>query len=313
MRKYIALILSLTFVLALVGCDSKDNKNTPNFAEEYKDYGGTGLVLGLVNGSDPTENGVVYVDAIDDVLTVQFANLTDSDSEYILKLFVDYEETPFYYQNERITQYVFDVTAGASVELPISLPSETVFKNSRMLTVAILTAPDKHACDIDLMSNSYGVVLSYELAQREQLRKIQLNSKPMDAELYQELSFQGVMLNTDFDTTDDSATQFPPKQLNAKAGEEVTLAYRVGNYEKTKELLVVVLVDWVQQEVNGAKYIHLVNNEGFVGYGTIRFIAPTIPGKYEIVAFAVDNPSLEKNYDTFHTHETAYRFTLVVE
>lgn len=29
------------------------------FAEQYKDYGGEMLVLGVVNDSEPTENGVV--------------------------------------------------------------------------------------------------------------------------------------------------------------------------------------------------------------------------------------------------------------
>lgn len=306
-------IISLFFVVFSLMLLASCNKNEEHdFADEYRGYGNM-LVLGLVNDTDLTENGVVYLEFISDNLNIQFANLTENNSEFILKLFLDYSETDFYINGELARDYTFQSQAGESIVLSVHLDSAAEFVNSRIFTVAVLTAPQKHAKSSDLMSNSYGVVLSYELAPKNGEREIiapRICQDPLD---YLELNYQGVMLNFDFKNVHDALVRFPPTDHCVEPGEKVFLAYRAGNYENANDILFVVLVDWKQQSVNNSDFLYVKNKPGYISYGTIEFTAPLEPGEYEITAFVVDQPFSLKDSDTFHTHDTAYRFTLTVE
>lgn len=314
MKKYLVLILSIMMLLNITACsDSKQNNENTEFADDYREYGADMLVLGLVNDTEPTENGVVYLESLTDNLNVQFSNLTDTDSEYILKVFLDYKEMDFLLDGKVVSDYIFQAKAGEALVIPIVLKDDMGFETSHILTVAVLTAPNKHAAEIDLMSNSYGMVLSYELAKRDAERQVNALSKAEEPQGYLEMGFQGLMLNQDLKFVDGAPAKFPEKELLTEPGETVSLAYRAGNYENTDDILFVVLVDWEQQNVNDSPYTHIINKEGYVSYGEISFQAPTEPGKYEVVAFIESAPYALRDFETFHTHDTAYRFTLVVE
>ena len=84
------------------------------------------LVLGVVNDTDLTEDGVVYLDSITDNLNIQFANLTEYDSEYILKLFLDYEEIEYFIDDEIKNGYVFQAKSDESLIIPVKLNSSMV-------------------------------------------------------------------------------------------------------------------------------------------------------------------------------------------
>ena len=96
----------MTICVLFASCDYSDNDKHLDFADEYREYGNM-LVLGVVNDTDLTEDGVVYLDSITDNLNIQFANLTEYDSEYILKLFLDYEEIEYFIDDEIKNGYVF--------------------------------------------------------------------------------------------------------------------------------------------------------------------------------------------------------------
>ena len=308
--KIAAIVLIITMLLLLESCDSSTKKG--NFANEYKNSGNM-LVLGLVNDTDLTENGVVYLNAISDNLNVQFANLTDNDSEYILKLFLDYREIQFHINDDLVNSYIFQAKAGDSYVFPVNIDSTIELSNSHILTVAVLTAPQKHAKASDFMSNSYGVVLSYELAPKIGNREIILSDTFDEPLAYLELNYQGLMLNSDFEGVENTIVQFPSKDYIVAPSDKIELAYRAGNYDNAEDILIVVLVDWQQQSINDADYIYIRNIPGYISYGTLEFTAPAEAGEYEVTAFVVDQPFELKDSDSFHTHDTAYRFTLTVQ
>lgn len=310
MKKKISSIVLAINILLLVSCC--DTSNDDDFANEYRNYGNM-LVLGLVNDMDVTENGVVYLNAISDNLNVQFANFTANDSEFILKLFLDYKEIGFYMNGELMNHYSFPTKAGESFVFPINIDSTIELNHSHILTIAVLTAPQKHAKTSDLMSHSYGIVLSYELAPKSGNREIVLSDTFDEPLEYLKLNYQGLMLNFDFEKTENTGVKFPPKDYIVTSGEKIELAYRAGNYDDAEDLLIVVLVDWQQQSINGADYIYIRNSPGYISYGTLEFTAPLEVGEYEVTAFVVDQPFNLKNPDSFHTHDTAYRFTLTVQ
>lgn len=314
-RKKAAVLLAVLGILGLCACNQHSDNGQAQFAQEYKEYGGDMLVLGLENDTVPTENGVVYLDAIDDNLNIQFANLTDKNSEYILKLFLDYSEISYMLNGEYKSEYIFTANAGESLVIPVTLDPNIPFDTSHILTIAILTAPNKHAYTLDLMSNSYGMVLSYELANSNGERHISLDSdlECVIPDEYLSLSYQGIMLNLDFDIKDNVTVKFPPPKIIANPNEKITLAYRAGNYEVSEDAVVILLVDWTQQNINGTPFLYLENNPGYVGYGTLEFCAPTEAGEYEITAFIVADPYGLKGDKNFRMHDTSYRFTLIVE
>ena len=331
-RLIFAFILALSLTLFLGACT--DNSQTPStptpsneipninngdelhdWAKEYSHLG-TGLTLGVVNDHELTYDGVVFLDKITDTLNVQFANLTDTSSEYVLKVFYDYEEVSFSVNGSDtfVSDHIFTVNTMTSLIIPIMLDDNLSFDNSHLLTIAILTAPNKHAVDLDMMSNSYGVCSTYELANRNETRQINAKPTAIGTAMFLEITYQGLMLNTDFDAKDDNQVFFPPKEIKTGSGETVRLAYRAGNYdENTGDVLFIVLVDWQQQGFNDNPFIYISNNPGYMGYGEIEITAPIEQGKYDITGFIVRNPYELRNADIFELNDTCYRFTLVVE
>ena len=306
-------------VLAFMSCgrnekDKDDGKQLHDWAAEYGNLGG-GLVVGLVKGEEPTENGVVFLEKISDMLNIQFANLTENDSEYMLKLFYDYEETLFASGGGDTLQkdYIFAVDSMTSMIIPVMLDENLTFDNSHFLTVAVLTAPGSHAVDLDLMSNEYGYAVTFELSNKNAAR--QVNNKPavQESAAFLQLQYQGLMLNLDFEAKDDEPVFFPPKELRASSGETVTLTYRAGNYD-ADDVLFVVMVGWEPQIISGnSPYMYIANKPGFMSYGTIKITAPMEKGKYEITGFIDASPFELREAGNFWGNEFCYRFTLVVE
>lgn len=304
----------LLFLIAIFASCSRNSvrDDIENFADEYKMLNNT-LVLGVANDTEPSENGVVLLDSIDDTLNIQFANLTEHTSEYVLKVFLDYAEVDFFIEDVLRNSYIFQVEAGESVILPIHLEPSNEFNSSHMLTVGIFTAPQKHAKQINLMSNSYGVVLTYEIIPRKSSRGELRSVDYKDASDYLRVDYQGIMLNTDFSPLDDAQVYFPPIDIIASPEEKITLAYRAGNYDNSGGILISVLVNWSQQPLDGVPYLYVKSKSGYISFGEIEIKAPPEPGEYEVVAFVVNQPFEHKNAETFHMHDTAYRFTLTVQ
>lgn len=312
LKKNTLCICLMTVVFFLVSCGRTASQNSPGLAETYQDFGNV-IVLGVVNDSEPTISGLIHMDTVTDNLHVQFANLTQKEHEYILKLFLDYQETDFYLNEQKHNGYVFSAAAGEELDLVVNLDTDASMDESHILTAAVLTAPDTHAKDLDFISNSYGIVMNYELAPAEGERRINPTQACREPDVYLELEYQGIMLNQDYETEGNSVVYLPPSNITVQPNETVSLAYRAGNYEKADDILILLLLDWKQQQVNGSPFEYVKNIPGLMSYGTLEFTAPSEPGFYEVTAFVSEQPYELRNRETFHTSDTSYRFTLTVE
>lgn len=305
---FIAMLL-LSFIA--MGCNEQVALEE-DFASEYRSYP-DGFVLNVVNGTDLTKDGVIFLENASDDLFVQFANLTKDNSEFVLKLFLDYEEVNFLIGEVSYSSFEFKVAAEESKEIQVNLDTTVDLGISHMLTVGVFTAPNKHASEIELMSNSYGMVLTYEIVSPSGSRT---NIRDMHCEKtakFLKSQFQGIMLNEDFLNEDNDTVQFPPIEVAALPGKNISLAYRLGNYNYQGNVMLIVLVDWKQVSVNGSDYLIVENKPGYIGFGEIEITAPLDSGKYEVIAFAVNQPFSPRNVTNFFAHDTAYRFTLSVD
>lgn len=314
-KKYLLLFL-VGLTILLCSCSNKNDgeSSSDGFLDKYRElentFGGM-LVLGVTDESEEkTDGGIIFIDNISDTLNIQFGNLTDKDSEYILKMFIDYEEISFKLKDEIVSSHTFTMKAKEGTTIPLSLISSSTMKNSHILTVAVLSAPNKHADEIDLMSNSYGMCIDFELSKRGNNREILNRTKAEEPDNYINSTYQGIVISNVFNPEKDenNNVKLPPKHINVKKDEIVKLAYRAGNYESTEDILIVVLVDWKQQHIE-----HVKNKEGYISYGEFEFQAPSVAGKYEVTAFIAQNPYMLRDGNNFHTNDTSYRFTLIVE
>lgn len=310
-EKFLCICL-ITALFSLISCGRTDAQTPSGLAETYQGFGSV-IVLGVVNDSDPTISGLIHMDTVADNLHVQFANLTQKEHKYILKLFLDYQETDFYLNEQKYNGYVFSAAAGEELDLVVNLDMDISMEESHILTTAVLTAPDTHAKDLDFISNSYGIVMNYELAPAEGERRINSGQVCREPDAYLELEYQGIMLNQDYETEGNSVVYLPPSNITVQPNETVSLAYRAGNYEKADDILILLLLDWKQQQINGRPFEYVKNIPGLMSYGTLEFTAPSEPGFYEVTAFAAEQPYALRSRETFHTSDTSYRFTLTVE
>lgn len=280
------------------------------FAEEYANFP-AGYTLQVENGTDLTTDGVVFLEKANDDLYVQFTNRSQMDSEFVLKLFLDYSEVDFFVEGVSYSEYEFQLDNGAGVQIPIQIDSQIDLQTSHMLTVGVFAAPNKYASDLDLMSNSYGMVATFEIVSPGGSRTCDVQTQFEEPAKFLKSQFGGVMLNEDFAAEDTDQVLYPPKEVTLSPGEKKSFAYRIGNY--SGEVLLIVLVDWKQIPLNGADYLAIENKPGYMGFGQVEITAPMEKGKYEVAAFAVEAPFEPRSVENFFSHDTAYRFTLSVQ
>jgi hypothetical protein len=233
----------------------------------------------------------------------------------MMKIFYDYTETQFTVNGSDtlLNNYLFSLNAMESTIIPIVLDNNLTFNNSHLLTVAVFTAPNNHAIDLNIMTDQYGVSITFELNNKNGERRINEIPTPQEPSEFLQITYQGLMLNLDFNAKDDIQVLFPPLEIKARSGEAIKLAYRAGNYDNAEDVLFIIMLDWQQQIFDGKPFIHIKNMPDYMGYGIIEITAPLEKGKYDITGFIVSNPFELRNGYNFISNDASYRFTLIVE
>lgn len=311
-------ILCIIFIvqkLVIVINDNQKKAERIEYLETFQQYG-KGIVLGLSNTEEESIDGFITLNSFSDTLEVEFGNMAENKTEYVLKILWDYKEIEFQVENgQPCTEYYFEADAREGMIFPINLCDIKEDKCAHILTLSIFKRPNEHAVDLQFMSNWYGASIDYEIVLEEGERSFENEAEVIDAEEYVPTTCQGIVLNTDFDITDDKKEEInlPDYSVVVKAGETVKIAYRVGNYEDTDNVGLILLTGWKQQECNNTGFLRIKNKEGYLGYGTMEFTAPKEAGKYEMVGILVRYPYQNKDRETYISNSTSYRFSLIVE
>lgn len=214
------------------------------------------------------------------------------------------------------TEYFFEADAGKGMLISIKLNNIKNDTWAHTLTFSIFKRPNEHAVDLQLMSNWYGGSSDYEVTLAKENNKFYMEDIVIEeAEKYIPSTYQGIVLNTDFNFEDDKldTVELPDFSITSKANEKVRLAYRIGNYDDMERMVLVLFTQWKQQNYNDVEFKCIKNKKGYLGYGVIEFTAPETPGKYEIVGLLTKYPFQEKKMETYVPNGTSYRLTLVVE
>ncbi|TYQ13116.1 UNVERIFIED_CONTAM: hypothetical protein Cloal_4174 [Acetivibrio alkalicellulosi] len=325
---FTVLIVAITTIaLAIyVNNDTLPSKNIPKDNVSYSSISQddiesmfqSGYVLFVGNDNFcETSHSTIYIDNLKDELQVDFTNMSGKNekSKFILKIFYDYKEINFkvgdgIFNNE----YEFSLDDSTKISLSVYLSDEVQKDDkSHKLLVSVLAAPQKHAKEIDAMTNFYGTTYAYDVVFSEGNKKFFTEHKFDKPMKEYKCQYQGLMINIDFDNFSEKEVYFPPTFITSKTSEKIQLAYRMGNYSGIEEYLMIILLDWKQCYFDDKPYKLLRIADSKIGYGTFDIIAPDKPGLYEIVGYVVPAPFEDKGLYDYRQIDTSYRFTLEVQ
>lgn len=268
--------------------------------------------LSLYNGKEsvPYAN-IVSLDNESDSLYLVINFAGGEKADYILKIFVDYQETEFQIDQDVYQEYYFDAEATDGFSLEFHLPEDKInLEQNHTVTFMVFRDPQTHgnprSLERDALSIDYTLVSAQ--AQPEQKQEISYNQP---ASFY-DIPFSGIMLNCETELKNTDRVFYPPAVLDANPGKTVTMTYYAGGAEDSDSMLFLLLVDWKQVDINGSPYLITKNQYPDVNCGQITFKAPDTPGQYEVVALMSEYPFEWRNENNSSANETSTRFTLNV-
>jgi hypothetical protein len=245
---------------------------------------------------------------------LKFINNSGSDNSFVLLMFLDYKQIPFYFEGKEnmVKQFVFKTRDGEETTLPVRFPLDDLNLGSHDLVISILSGPNKHARTFNSSTDFYGVTTRYNIQISKETDFFNLPKIDIPINSFKNNTFSGVLLNQKTKKIDNF--YFPPVKVNAKAGEKVNFALRAGGYSDTQEYLSWVMIGWNQISLeNNQDFWYFQVPKSFLGYKQITLIAPEKKGDYEVCAYLVANPWKKISETQNIGIDTSYRFTLHVE
>ena len=270
--------------------------------------------INLVNGYSPTKNGVVWVRDAEDEFYITFQSGKSEEMEYMLKILVDYQEAEFVIGGEVYGQYRFRAKGDDNFVIPFRFRDGFLNLDSgHIITVAVFQNPDKKSYEEEFLQQC--VIRDFEAAAEGRNRGIVSETGPEqeNGDVFLEIPFSGIMLNTDFSMVDSEQVFLPPAFIRTYPGEKISIAFRAGNFADTEKCAIILLTDWEQTPIDGESFRYIKNEEGKVTGGTLNFDAPKEPGEYEVISFVSQHPFEERTSEMLTGNSASNRFTLIVE
>lgn len=248
---------------------------------------------------------------------VQFTNNSDKKSKFALILYLNYEQIYFKAFNEDINNiYEFELNKGESIKIPVSFEDTEIKYKNNSLICNVVAGINKHASDINKVTDFYGMGTEYNLMLEDSKRELKddfnynLESKSIESNN----NFIGIFINQDFKNIND--LYLPNSTIYAKPGEEVELAIRYGGYSNTDTYIIWFNLGKEQCVINNEqKYILTKNDKSKLSYQKVKIKVPEEKGKYDLWAMIENNPLNFQNNLSKSAHFLRYshRVTIVVE
>lgn len=248
---------------------------------------------------------------------VNFTNGSDKRSDFILTLYLNYNQIEFNVDEKYKKKYQFNLKPGEKIGIPVLVNVGVLPYKNNSLIFNITAGANKHASSIKEVKNFFGINAEYNLIIDR--NSDQLKNHLVDGEKYQEIktdtNFDGILLNQDIKDID--IFKKPNSSIYCKTNEEVDLALRFGGYSGINNYLILLVLDNEKIKINNSEDYLFYNYLHSSRYFTqISFKAPSKPEKYELWAMMAKNPiNFQDNPLTFRRRSLDYshRITLIVE
>ena len=276
-----------------------------------------GIVLGILESN---WDGYIHLATPQEQVTIQVSNTALDETNFLLKVFYNYEEIPFQVQgsDEWETEFLFMLDGASQVDIPIQLfrffeVEDTISK----LTIGLFVAPEYFSGSdsefgSDLRFLLPGLMLNYELNYGF---NNELILSPDEFSPSMESEFGGFSIHTNTELPGDGSI-WAPSIITVEAKEDVDLTFFVNPHAsfQAESFLIISMLDWEQVPMNGKPYlwVDLPHHNLTIGqHGHFTLFAPNEVGFYEFLAFIVPNPTSSNSAETFFPLEMI-RFTLEV-
>ena len=360
----------VTTLLIISGCqseynalDNPDLERTPLPPEELPPIGteGFGFVFGVVpvgeglaNPTFDPDNLEAYVpstgqyqfESTKDAMQVIFHNVSHEPRNFLLKVFLNYEEASFRIlgTEEYVTEFHFTVEGGYEIKIPFTLDLDPPYEDyTYRLTATLFAEPHLHSMidNSDLLSESFAPIVGVDLVfgagspislatrynyiplERSYFRGI----APLNIRPYALPTLDSLWEGSDFHWYD------PPIQV--ERGSEVTFSYFASptpmfiNLEDitpefiaehpeviVQNYVIVALLDWQPLEINGKPFlfVEIEDPDRYhpTDFGWLTFTVPDEPGFYEFIGILSPNATIHSTAMGFFSPRASFRLTLEV-
>lgn len=269
--------------------------------------------INLLNGKSETLNGVVETDDPLQEFNIQLNTRLSKPMDFVLKIFVDYNECSFFVEDQEYTKYIFNSKQDDDFFIPFRFAEnywEDLEYSSHIVTIAIFPEPEKNISEYEVSACRF--CADFEIYNKNGEQKIIQKSNASNDDKFINVPYQGIMINQDFSLCDNTEVFFPKTEIFAHPGEEIELAFYAGNLENTDDAIIIVLMDWNQAPIDGQNFRHIKNKSGQITCGRFKLTAPKTPGSYDIISFICGSPYDLRSSHNFSLNDASTRFTLTV-
>jgi len=266
-----------------------------------------------------------------DQIVVSLFNACHVDRPILVKVFFNYEETPFRVAGSEIyfDDLLLKVSSGHVVNIPINL-SSNLEKNEylNILSIGAFPNPEHHTMKDDsfTISNMFGEMHSWAISYGGSERlKLDVPFMTPPTRLVGIESFGLVVQQYGQAWSENHGVYLMSEQhLQVKSGDTVDLYFYINpgslipEWRETvvTEYLIVAMLNWQQIQLNALPFlrveaIHEEKAFGITDRGHFTIIAPEEPGLYEFVAFIIFNPI--DIHDDVHHWGVQFTFPFTIE
>ena len=259
--------------------------------------------------------------------TVEYMGLTDT--YFMLKMFIDYEEVPFQVLGEEnyVTEFVFPMPPSYVLEIPFSLDMDFADVNqTHRLTAAIFVDPYLQLIDINselFEAWSNGMSLNFDLIFGSG-SDICLTTVPVFPTISRKENryFPVFTVNQNLEGFEREGWHMDrPYIIQIDRGEEIHLAFHAslqGAIDYVlRDYLIIFMLDWEQISVNGQPYLHVEIDNYFefgniAEHGIVTLDAIDEPGSYLLTAIMIRHPTYPISLENSFPHEISNRILIEV-
>ncbi len=313
------LIITVVAIGAVVVVKSKKPSETERSGMDYMEgmqnlyaWNTYGFYFDFYSESDPNrmDDTILMKDCTEELCFM--VESAGQQREMAVQILIDYVQVPVIVDDEIYTTYFFDADERFSQEFSFRFKDKIDENRDHKITAVLTVASDKYAVNAKEEYPSYDYSLAFDLFltfenSSGELVKDGVYEYENIREQYEDM-FIGLLINADLE---NFKRTMPKKEMTAAPGEQITLSYHAGGYEKCEEAIILLSLGMQQIQVNGQDFIIFKTMDGMISNGLLTITAPSEPGLYDLTGWIINDPYTEKGHVI--PLSATPRFTLRVE
>jgi len=275
-----------------------ENRGVPGFTAFA--FGVTSSEIGEVD----IYYGRIEVSSSETPLIAKLQHLSETDFEFVFKVFLNYEEIPFRIlgEDEWRTEFFFSLESEYRIDIPFVVDIEFPADNySYKLTAGIFVDPNRHEINKDnhaSIFSTHGMVLNSELilGSGGEIR-FDLPPETIPQERQEDFGVFRLFVTQEFELNEWGFVSYPDFITQVNRGEKIELSFYASPFTADYELenyLIIGMLNWQQIPLNGQPFLFVdAQNHGFenlLDFGTFTIDAIDEVGKHDLVLIIIENP-----------------------